>query len=101
MVEDWKKSTDEGHTAEILSTDMSKAFDSLHPAFLLAKLKAYGLSEEALGLLGSYFRDRKNGIKLGHVASNWKEIPTGCPRGSSLGPLLRNVFQNDILNLCA
>ena len=33
--------------------------DSLHHALLLAKLKAYGLNEEALGLLGSYFRDRK------------------------------------------
>ena len=47
--EDWKHAADKGHASVILSTDMSKAFDSLHPNLSLAKLKAYGLSDPALG----------------------------------------------------
>ena len=35
----------------VLSTDMSKAFDSLCSPLLIAKLKAYGFSDEALGLM--------------------------------------------------
>ena len=32
---------DQGKVVSILSTDMSKAFDSLHPPLLLSKLRAY------------------------------------------------------------
>ena len=46
LTEDWKHAEDKGHASvtHVLSTDMSKAFDSLHPK-LLAKFKAYGLSD--------------------------------------------------------
>ena len=54
----------DGCTAAILSTDMSKAFDSLHPMLLLAKLEAYGLSQSALSLMNSYFCDRLNRTRI-------------------------------------
>ena len=44
----------------VLSTDMSKAFDSLHPALMIQKLKAYGFNEPTLNLLRSFFERRKN-----------------------------------------
>ena len=28
--------------------------------------------------------------------SSWKDAVTGCPQGSSFGPLLWNIFQNDM-----
>ena len=37
-----------------LTTDMSKAFDSMHPALLLSKLRAYGFQESLIRLLRSY-----------------------------------------------
>ena len=80
----------------ILSTDMSKAFNSLHPNLLLAKLKAYGLSHPALGLMRSYFDDRENRTRVGNYTSDWKVVKRGCPQGSSLGPLLWNVYQNGL-----
>ena len=30
------------------------------------------------------------------MTSTWKEQLRGCPHGSSLGPLLWNIFQNDL-----
>ena len=95
LVEDWKKGMDDGCTSAILSTDMSKAFDSLHPTLLLAKLKAYGLSQSALNLMSSYFSGRENRTRLGPITSDWAETKRGCPQGSSLGPLLWNIYQND------
>ena len=39
-VERWKKAVDSKNIVGVLSTDMSKAFDSLHPPLLINKLKA-------------------------------------------------------------
>ena len=81
----------------ILSTDMSKAFDSLHPSLMINKLKAYGFSEESLSLIRSYFSNRQNRVKLIGVTSSWKDAVRGSPQGSSFGPLLWNIFQNDMM----
>ena len=77
-------------------TDMSKAFDSLHPSLMINKLKAYGFSEESLSLMRSYFSNRQIRVKLNGVTSSWKDAVRGCPQGSSFGPLLWNIFQNDM-----
>ena len=75
---------------------MSKAFDTMHTTLLLAKLKAYGFSEGALSLMRSFFEERKGRTKLGTAVSEWKEIKMGCPQESNLGPLLWNIYQNDL-----
>ena len=41
----------------ILSIDMSKAFDSLNPPLLLSKLKAHGFQERLMQLLNSHLCD--------------------------------------------
>ena len=66
-MEDWKVTVDCKETVGILSTDMSKAFDSLHSALMLNKLKGYGFTEDALSLVRSYFEDRQCRIKLGSI----------------------------------
>ena len=57
----------------------------------------------------SYFSNRQNRVKLSGVTSSWKNAVRGCPQGSSFGPLLWNIFQNDMtyivnnasLSMCA
>ena len=48
----------------VLSTDMSKAFDSLLPALMIQKLKADGFSKTSLNLLQSFREGRRNRVKL-------------------------------------
>ena len=96
LVEDWKLAIDRKEFVGILATDMSKAFGSLSPPLLLNKLKAYGFSVNALDLLRSYFHERKNRVRMGSTTTEWKETRRGCPQGSTLGPLLWNIYQNDL-----
>ena len=60
LTEDWKLAVDSEQFIGILSTDMSKAFDSLHPSLMINKLKAYGFPEESLSLMRSYLTTRES-----------------------------------------
>ena len=82
----------------ILSTDMSKAFNSVNRPLMLSKLKSYGFNDSFVNMVNSYLSDCYNRVRLGcSVTSGWKSVVRGCPQGSSLGPLIWNIFQNDLV----
>ena len=96
LVEEWKMELDCGKLVGMLSTDMSKAFDSLNSPLLIKKLESYRFSDKALDLVRSYFRNRQNRVKLISVLSQWRALKRRCPQGSYFGPLLWNIYQNDL-----
>ena len=75
---------------------MSKAFDSVLPSLTVAKLGAYGFNDKSLQLLRSCFKDRLKRVKVGKATSDWNVMKRGCPQGSSFGPTLWNLYQNDL-----
>ncbi len=76
----------------------SKAFDTLDHGILISKLKYYGLNGASLQLMENYISNCKQYATIDGKDSEPSQITTGVPQGSILGPLLFNIYINDIVN---
>ena len=96
LIENWKRNLDQSKIVGIIFMDLSKAFDCIPHDILIAKLDAYGVNLDALEYIYSYLKKRRKSVKINSSMSPFLEILSGVPQGSILGPILFNIFLNDL-----
>jgi Reverse transcriptase (RNA-dependent DNA polymerase) len=77
-------------------TDFAKAFDRVNHTLLIEKLNVMGFGGMVLEWLRSFLCGRSQCVRIGGSVSKEICVPSGVPQGSHIGPILFNLFINDI-----
>jgi hypothetical protein len=81
---------------DVTYLDLTKAFDSVPHDLLLLKLNSFGINGKLLSWISNYLSRRKQKVVIEGKSSTFKNVISGVPQGSILGPLFFLYYINDM-----
>ena len=95
-LEDWTTNLDEGKGTDIIYMDLAKAFDRVPHKRLQQKIMDAGIQGTVAKWIQHFLNDRRQKVVLRNGSSGWRNVISGVPQGSILGPILFLIYVNDM-----